>query len=326
MEGLEMYIKIIFELSLVLSAEEFKRLIKMADHRTERLDDNIYLDNSLASKGIIITYHDKQYKKKVQLEVELNEPEPNKLIRKLEERVKDYFHSYYLLNKFKLTRMSLAADIDVGNQEKVTAYLKVLQRIGKVKGFSQPSDNNLENDICFCRIGNSNGVEFCIYDLEGVLREQLSSAGNGRKELKNIIDRAKGLLQAKVWFTKAKAIRACTKEKNVSGQIADLTGRAEEVFLAAFRHIVPQGDHYKKIDAAKLIEEKVSKSKERRKMMRLLELIPEKRSLWLAIKAMKDRNIDEIIEKFAEIDVSPVTISKRHDVKHLKSLYSYLKN
>jgi len=27
---------------------------------------------------------------------------------------------------------------------------------------------------------------------------------------------------------------------------------------------------------------------------------------------------------FAEINLSPVTISKRHDIKHLKSLYFYL--
>jgi DNA polymerase III beta subunit len=135
---------------------------------------------------------------------------------------------------------------------------------------------------------------FCIYDLEGVLREQLSSAENGRKELKNFIDRATGLLQAKLRFTKAKFIRAYTKEKSVSGQITDLTGRAEEVFLDTFRHIIPPGDYYKKGETIKLIAERIPKNRERRKMLWLLELIPKKKSLWLAMKTMNEPQSFEI--------------------------------
>ena len=59
-------------------------------------------------------------------------------------------------------------------------------------------------------------------------------------------------------------------------------------------------------------------------MLRLIELIPKKKSLYLAQKEMNDRNIDKIMEMFAEINVSPVTISKRHKVDFLESLYSYL--
>jgi hypothetical protein len=59
-------------------------------------------------------------------------------------------------------------------------------------------------------------------------------------------------------------------------------------------------------------------------MLRLLALIPIKKSLQLARKELRDRNVIEILAKFEEINVSPVTISKRHDIKHLKSLYDYL--
>jgi hypothetical protein len=47
--------------------------------------------------------------------------------------------------------------------------------------------------------------------------------------------------------------------------------------------------------------------------------------LHLAMKALKDRNIKEIMNTFTEINVSTVTISKRSDRKELVSLYSYLK-
>ena len=327
-----MYIQTELELSLVLSTEKFNRLMEMAADTTEQIGGNKHIDQSLIPKGIVVTYHNKQYKKKVQLKVEPHialddeKPEPERLVRKLEKRVYDYFGSRYGLNDFILSGVALTADINVGSHHKVAAYLKVLQRVGKVKGYSPPNGNSLINDLGFCLIGNSNGVEFWLYDLEGVLREQLSNTENGRKELKAAIDRASGMLRAEVRMTKPKAVRACTEEKNASGQIADLTGRAEEVFLDAFRHIIPPGDYYKKGETVKLIQEKIPKNRERKKMLRLLELIPKKKSLWLAMKAMNDRNIDEVIEKFAELDVSPVTISKRHDVKHLKSLHSYLED
>ena len=59
-------------------------------------------------------------------------------------------------------------------------------------------------------------------------------------------------------------------------------------------------------------------------MIRLIELIPEKKSLLLAQKALSDRNIDTVMEKFADIEVSPVTISKRADEKHLQNLIKYI--
>lgn len=59
-------------------------------------------------------------------------------------------------------------------------------------------------------------------------------------------------------------------------------------------------------------------------MLRLVALIPEKKSLHLAQKAMNCRNIEKLMEEFAKIDISPVTISKRQDVKCLKNIYKYL--
>ena len=49
--------------------------------------------------------------------------------------MKVYFGYLYGLDDFVLSRMVLATDIDIGNHEKVLAYLKVLHRIGRVKGF-----------------------------------------------------------------------------------------------------------------------------------------------------------------------------------------------
>ena len=59
-------------------------------------------------------------------------------------------------------------------------------------------------------------------------------------------------------------------------------------------------------------------------MLRLVELIPEKKSLYLAQKAMECRNMEKVVEAFAKINLSPVTISKRQDAKGMENLYTYL--
>lgn len=61
----------------------------------------------------------------------------------------------------------------------------------------------------------------------------------------------------------------------------------------------------------------------RRRMLRLLDLIPEKKSLLQAQKAMQCRRMDEVMDAFAKIGLSPVTISKRDAVQCNKNLYQY---
>jgi flagellar biosynthesis GTPase FlhF len=62
----------------------------------------------------------------------------------------------------------------------------------------------------------------------------------------------------------------------------------------------------------------------RRKMLRLLSLVPTKKSLLLAQKALGARDIDDIMEEFREINVSPVCISRRQEVDYLGNIYDYL--
>ncbi|WP_090944442.1 hypothetical protein [Pelosinus propionicus] len=85
------------------------------------------------------------------------------------------------------------ADIDVNNREKVSAYIKVLKRIGKVKGFSPLSYDCLDDDSGFCLEGNSNGIQFLIYDLKGLLTGQCRKNGTDHKKMKSIIKNSEGI-------------------------------------------------------------------------------------------------------------------------------------
>ena len=59
-------------------------------------------------------------------------------------------------------------------------------------------------------------------------------------------------------------------------------------------------------------------------MLRLIDLIPEKKSLLLAQKALQYRKVDEVMAAFAKLGLSPVTIGKREKVQFVDSLYRYL--
>lgn len=220
--------------------------------------------------------------------------------------------------------MVLMTDINVGSQEKVSAYIKVLQRIGRVKGFSPANYEGIDESISFCLEGNRNGMEFLLYDLAGVIVKRRRNTVTSPKDLKSILEKSEGILRVEVRLTKSKAIRVYTDETKITEQVIELSKRAGDVFLDTLTHIVPFGDFYKKEKAVEIIRSRVTNTILRRRILHLLMLIPEKKSLLLAQKALNYRNIDKVMAAFEEISVSPVTITKRHDVKHLKCFYTYL--
>ena len=305
----------ILELSMVLDNEHFQKVFARSYNGEDYIDEDSgeYMDRSLSGKGITVIYRDSQYKKKIRLIVNAyllvdDVSDMDKLIRKLNKRIVEYFNGKYRIDDFVLSGINFVADMDVGTRANAMAYLKVLQRIGRVKGFSPTSYEYFDD------------IDFLLYDLERAFMHQIKGANADWKKLKPI----KGILRAEVRLMKPKAVRAYTDADDVSGQIADLLKDSRNIFLDTFTQIIPFGDFYKKDKAVEIIRKEVADSIMRRRMLRLLVLIPEKKSLRLAQKAMNCRNIEKIMDSFAKINLSPVTISKRHDVKYLECLYAYL--
>lgn len=327
-----MFINQIFELSMLLDNDHFQNIFDRISAKSDCLEEHGegYIDLSMADKGIKVIYRASQYKKKVRLIANTGlllggvSVDSDRLIRKLAKRISEYFGYKYRLDNFGLSGMRLTADIDVGSRENVSAYLKVMQRVGKVKGFSPSSFDGFGDSANFCLSGNSNGIDFLLYDLEGTVRGQLTSAEAGRKKLKSASEQTKGVLRVEIRLTKPKTIWAYTDADDIPGQIAELTKSKATIFMDTFARVVPFGNFYKKDAAMEIIHSEVKDSIMKRKMLRLLVLIPEKKSISLAHKAMGCRDVGTVMEAFAKINLSPVTLSKRHDVKRLDSLYLYM--
>ena len=312
---------------MILDTDQFQRIFDNKVGYLKELDDE-YLDTSLAAKGITIIYRNSRYKKKVRVLVNTavivdNPFDTDKLIRKLDKRISEYFDHGYALEDFTLSGVTLTVDINVGSREKVSDYLKVLQRVGKVKGFSPVNYDCFDDKTSFCLSGNSNDTDFLLYDLERVVAGQLLNADAGRKQLQSASERTRGVLRAEVRLTKPKAVREYADATDVLGQIVDMMKNSTDAFIDTFARVVPFGDFHKMDAAVEIVRSEVQDSTMRRKMLRLLALIPEKKSLHLAQKEMNCREVEKVMEAFTKIHLSPVTISKRHEVKHLENLYSY---
>lgn len=312
---------------MILDTDPFRRIFDNKVGYLKELDDE-YLDTSLAAKGITITYRDSRYKKKVRLIINVgmvvdNPSDTDKLLRKLDKRIGEYFDHNYRLDDFTLSGATLTVDINVGSREKVSGYLKVLQRIGKVKGFSPVDYDCFDDKASFCLSGNSNDTDFLLYDLEAAVMGRLRSTEAGRKKIESAIMQTKGILRAEVRLTKPKAVREYVDATDVASQIVELMKNSTDTFMDTFARVVPFGDIYKTDAAVEIVRREVKDSTMRRRMLRLLNLIPEKKSLLLAQKALNCRDVEKVMMAFTKANLSPVTIAKRHAAKHLENLYSF---
>lgn len=340
-----------FELTLDTNTKNFNYLLsrayKMAKkdkHRvgysTKHTTYDVRVDDALASEGIMIEYHAHDYRKSIKLRVNPSEVlggsdlklwKPNTrnieaLIEKLNEHIDDYFDSEYVLDDLILSRVEFTANLDVG-KENVPAYIRLMYKIGKVKGFSAKysvldyAAGDIKKERSFDLEGKTNGIAFTLYDKEADLKDK------GKKEKAR---KAKGILRAEVRLKKRKAVQeaihvfddpdALTTEE----QITLVSKKCIQIFGATFAAIVPYGDSYKLKDAEQHVSMSGLKAKRKDKMLRLLRLIPEKKSLYLAFKELNVRNKDEMLVWFAKMNISPITISKREDIDYLKNIYDYL--
>ena len=314
-----------FELTLPVDTEDFNKLLDRAYRRTRKSGrvyeaDFGHADESLLSEGIGIAYHGDSKKKKIRFVIhpasvidkdgtdDLWEPTSGnikRLIGKLDKLIGSYFQSDYELSDLILNRVDFAVDVDVGSKDKVSDYIKILHNIRKVRYFSPIKPNKRDGttkDSFFGLAGNTNGIEFYAYRIKD----------------------AKRLLRVEIRLTSKDVIKGYSGDVSTDDQIKVLAENGDRVFMETFKYIVPPGNYLKKSKVDKIIWEKIKDTTLRYKMIKLVTLIPEKKSLHLAIKAFKSKDIKEVMAGFAELGVSPVTIAKRHERKELPSLYSYL--
>ena len=186
-----MQIKSTLELTMGLDTDEFRKILNKTCGR-KRLEGDEFTDYSLASEGITVKYRNSQYKKKITLVIDPNcvlngddlDGNISKFTRKLDAAITDYFNNKFDLEEFNLTKVILAADINLRSRGKVADYLKVLQRLGRVKGFTPSNSKEFDEETYFWLKGNSNGTEFILYDLEEMLKAELQESDVNRKKPK----------------------------------------------------------------------------------------------------------------------------------------------
>jgi len=314
-----MHVNQIMELVMPMDTESFIPLLNAVFRNSDSIKEgeNYLIDCSLEHNGILFFYRNSQYQKKVKMIVNTDlllngeTPNPHQLLQKIKKQLGKYINGSFCLDQFTLSKVTTITDIHVGSQSKVDAYIKVLRRIGRVKGFTPVEYDCIDTDNGFCLTGNSNHIDVFLYDAKAMLK-------------KYDLSKKAGIITAEVRLNKPSAIRNYCTDTDPSEQIIALYKQRAVVFFDTMTRIVPDGKFSKKWDAIDHISSKVKDARLRRRMIRLVALVPEKRSLLLAQKALNYRHVDVVMEEFRKIGLSPVTIGKRQDEKYLESIYSYM--
>lgn len=339
-----------FELRLETNNKNFNYLLSSAykkakrDHHrvghSTRQSNDVRVDDALAAYGITVEYHNCDFRKIIKLRVNPSEVlggsdlklwKPSNrnigdLIERLEEYIEDYFDGDYTLDDLTLSRVEFTANLDVG-KDNVSAYIRLMHKIGSAKGFSAkygPLDysvGDIKKERSFDLEGNTNGIGFTLYDKEADLKDK------GKREKAK---KARGILRAEVRLKKPKAVREAISEFDdpdiltTEEQITLVAKKSKDIFCSVFVGIVPCGDFYKLKEAEERVLASDYKNRKKDKMLELLRLVPEKKTLALAFKEMNVRSREDMLMWFAKINVSPITISKREDMRYLKNIYCYL--
>ena len=332
------------ELSLQLDMKQFEYIMKNATRLSYvqkfQSDKNVCADISLVKKGIGIEYHNLK-KKKIKLLINpgtllknnhsnkpwsLSDKNISKIIKNLETHIDEYFNYEIGINDFTLTRFIVTADITFTDKDAIGNYIKVFHGIGKVKGYSPVKKDGMKNKIerkhAFILLGNSNGIGFFVYSKKAKMNYLNNESVWDDLRLKQ----DKSVLRFDSILTSQDVIRSFTDKTITIDRIRSLSFKSTEIFAKCILRIIPYGEFYKMNEASRIVEEKVKNGTMRRKMLRLLSLIPTKKSLLLAQKALGARDIDDIMVEFQDINLSPVCISRRQDVDCLENIYNFLIN
>lgn len=340
-----------FELAKEVDSKCFNNLLPSAykkakknknrvGYSTKHTTGDVRIDDRFSSDGITIEYHSYEFRKMIKLcinpskvlggnDLKLWEPSlynTELLIDEISECIEDYFDCLFDINDFDLTRVDFTSNVNVGKKN-VKAYIAFLHKIGKVKNFvpkynrADYKNGRIDKEDSFDLKGKTNFIEFTAYDKEADLK---------KKEKYDKAEKAKGILRLEVRLTKRKAIKNALEDLTrcsdftTEEELEIIVGNCYKIFTKWMAAIVPFGDSYKLKKAIELVEESNVKLKRKEKMISLIQLIPKKKSLYLAIKELNIRDTNEILCWFAKIGVSPITISKREKINYLKNLYDMI--
>lgn len=322
---LNVTVNVLFELSIVLDKERFQKVLddvaecELVDGEEER-----YVDYSWASRGMMVCYRDSRYRKRIRLLmcaplIMGNACDADTLVHGMRNRINRYFGGRFDLDDFALSAVRMSRQIDVQSRQNVHDYMTVLRRVGRVKGFT-PREVSPNEEMLYWE-GNSNATDFM---LRSGAPNHIAVPTWHRHDASFLFDsETESVITAQVLLKKAQAVRkhahGCTTEE----QVAVLFRDRERVFGDVFVQIVPFGDFLKMNAAVERVRSEVANPALRRRMLHLLELVPEKKSLLLAQKSLLCRDIPSLMISFAEIELSPVTISKRQKSSALENIYRH---
>lgn len=234
------------------------------------------------------------------------------------------FGEGFSINDMELSRVDYCINVNVGSSENVRAYINLLYRCDKRKGykviglecpdFDSTKGYTARNDIA--------GTEISFYDKQKQLEQRQYDDS----------ERASGILRIELRLTKSKAVKERTEGCiNNHERIAYCIGNSRREILGVVRQLIPDGDYYTMKEARAIVRKSVKSQKLRERMLEMLKLTKKLGSIRLAKKEIRDKDpkikheyFNMMMEEFENIGVNPVVLDKKSGVSTLPNLFTFL--
>ena len=242
--------------------------------------------------------------------------------------ISNFLEGRYNTYHLKLCRIDLCVNIDVGSQEAVNTYLRLLNYKNGSRGGYKIKNINSHNGYCkneFLAENKKEGITVSIYNKKAQLLDI-----NREKEA----ERAEGILRVEVQLKRRKTVRKFfPSEYSYSAAVKNALLHSRETMAYILDEVISFGDYHKMDDAVDLVANNIDKKKMAARMIRLLKLTSKKHSTSLAKKALfsEDETLcnqyyRKMMGEFANLNLNTVTLGRRCSFNCLKGLSSFFRS
>lgn len=251
-------------------------------------------------------------------------------IRKCIKIMEKFFHDtkinhWISLEILRISRIDLAANINLGDNESVRQYMKLLRQgnypysMKRVCIYSKSQKREIPTPNSFTI--KSKTYEFSIYDKQRQLTDNKKDYSD--KE----ITEAEGIIRIEFRISSSSLIHNIAKKKFKYEKTADILLNADvmaEFYIIRYiEKCYGTGAFVKKAEAEKIINSSNYKAKIKQEMNAMLNCCMQTRNLSKVRLIFKER-FEPLLKRFNNLGISPVTINSRNNYNRFENPLYYI--
>lgn len=233
------------------------------------------------------------------------------------------FGEGYSIDELELYRVDQCINVKVDNDDNVREYISLMYRSEMKKSYCILADDSPDFDISrSCTVRNkTEGLEVSFYDKKEELEQR-----------NEVSEQAEGILRVELRILKRKPLELQTPECMTNrDRVAHCMNASRNSILNMAHKLMLNADYYPYKKACARVKKLIASKKLRKRMLDMLRLTKEERSVRKAKERLlklhpkiRHEYFNNMIAQFEHIGVNVVTLDDDSEMKLLPSLFKYM--